>query len=71
MSNAEGRITILPDAQQARFKLYNQKTKNERKNYYENNKDKVNEPEKLKQRARELYKSISDAKKMFEGVENG
>jgi hypothetical protein len=41
------------------------------KNYYENNKDKVNEPEKLKQRARELYKSISDAKKMFEGVENG
>lgn len=41
------------------------------KNFYEENKDKVNEPEKLRQRAREQYKAISDAKKMFEGVENG
>ena len=41
------------------------------KNFYEENKDKVNEPEKLRQRAREQYKAISDAKKAFEGVENG
>ena len=41
------------------------------KNYYENNKDKVNDPENLRQKAREQYKAISDAKKMFEGVENG
>lgn len=41
------------------------------KNYYENNKDKVNVPENLRQKAREQYKAISDAKKMFEGVENG
>ena len=41
------------------------------KNYYEENKDKVNDPELLRKRAREQYKAISDAKKMFEGVENG
>jgi hypothetical protein len=41
------------------------------KNFYEENKDKVNEPEKLRKTAREQYKAISDAKKMFEGVENG
>lgn len=41
------------------------------KNYYEENKDKVNDPENLRQKAREQYKAISDAKKMFEGVENG
>jgi hypothetical protein len=41
------------------------------KNYYENNKDKVNDPENLRTKAREQYKAISDAKKMFEGVENG
>ena len=41
------------------------------KNYYEENKDKVNDPENLRQKAREHYKAISDAKKMFEGVENG
>ena len=41
------------------------------KNFYEENKDKVNEPELLRKRAREQYKAISDAKKMFEGVENG
>jgi hypothetical protein len=41
------------------------------KNYYENNKDKVNDPENLRNKAREQYKAISDAKKMFEGVENG
>ena len=41
------------------------------KNYYENNKDKVNDPENLRKKAREQYKAISDAKKMFEGVENG
>ncbi len=41
------------------------------KNYYEENKDKVNNPENLRQKAREQYKAISDAKKMFEGVENG
>lgn len=41
------------------------------KNFYEENKDKVNEPEKLRQKAREQYKAISDAKKAFEGVENG
>jgi hypothetical protein len=38
------------------------------KNFYEENKDKVNEPEKLRQRAREQYKAISDAKKTFEEV---
>ena len=41
------------------------------KNYYEENKDKVNDPDNLRQKAREQYKAISDAKKMFEGVENG
>ena len=41
------------------------------KNYYEKNKDKVNDPENLRKKAREQYKAISDAKKMFEGVENG
>ena len=41
------------------------------KNYYENNKDKVNDAENLRKKAREHYKAISDAKKMFEGVENG
>lgn len=41
------------------------------KNYYENNKDKVNEPDKLRQRAREQYKAINDAKKAFEEVVNG
>lgn len=41
------------------------------KNYYENNKDKVNDPENLRKKAREQYKAISDAKKMFEGVEDG
>lgn len=39
------------------------------KNFYEENKDKVNEPEKLRQKAREQYKAISDAKKAFEVVE--
>ena len=37
------------------------------KNFYEENKDKVNEPDKLRQRAIEQYKAISDAKKAFEG----
>ena len=37
------------------------------KNYYENNKDKVNEPEKLREKAREHYKAISNAKKAVEG----
>lgn len=37
------------------------------KNYYERNKDKVNDPDKLRQTAREHYKAISDAKKAFEG----
>lgn len=37
------------------------------KNYYENNKDKVNDPELLRQKAREHYKAISDAKKAVEG----
>jgi hypothetical protein len=41
------------------------------KNFYEENKDKVNDPENLRTKAREQYKAISDAKKMFEGVENG
>ena len=41
------------------------------KNYYEKNKDKVNEPDKLRQRAREQYKAINDAKKAFEEVVNG
>jgi hypothetical protein len=41
------------------------------KNYYENNKDKVNDPENLRTKAREQYKAISNAKKIFEGVENG
>ena len=41
------------------------------KNFYEENKDKVNDPDNLRQKAREQYKAISDAKKMFEGVENG
>jgi hypothetical protein len=39
------------------------------KNFYEENKDKVNEPEKLRQRAREQYKTISDAKRALEIVE--
>ena len=38
------------------------------KNYYEENKDKVNDPELLRKRAREQYKAISDAKKAFEEV---
>lgn len=37
------------------------------KNYYENNKDKVNDPDKLRQTAREHYKAISNAKKAIEG----
>ena len=37
------------------------------KNFYENNKDKVNDPDKLRQTAREHYKAISNAKKAFEG----
>ena len=37
------------------------------KNFYEENKDKVNDPDKLRQKAREHYKAISDAKKAFEG----
>lgn len=37
------------------------------KNYFENNKDKVNEPEKLREKAREHYKAISNAKKAVEG----
>ena len=37
------------------------------KNYYENNKDKVNDQELLRTKAREHYKAISDAKKAFEG----
>jgi hypothetical protein len=41
------------------------------KNFYEENKDKVNEPEKLKEKAREQYKAIRDAKKAFEEVVNG
>ena len=41
------------------------------KNFYEENKDKVNDPEKLRKTAREQYKAIRNAKKMFEGVENG
>lgn len=41
------------------------------KNFYEENKDKVNDPEQLKEKAREHYKAIRIAKKMFEGVENG
>lgn len=41
------------------------------KNFYEENKDKVNDPEQLKEKAREHYKAIRNAKKMFEGVENG
>ena len=39
------------------------------KNYYENNKDKVNDPENLRTKAREQYKAISDAKKALEMVE--
>jgi hypothetical protein len=38
------------------------------KNFYEENKDKVNDPELLRIRAREQYKAISDAKKAFEEV---
>jgi hypothetical protein len=38
------------------------------KNYYENNKNKVNDPEQLKEKAREHYKAIRDAKKAFEEV---
>jgi hypothetical protein len=38
------------------------------KNYYEDFKDKVNDPELLRKRAREQYKAISDAKKAFEEV---
>jgi hypothetical protein len=38
------------------------------KNFYEENKDKVNDPELLRKRAREQYKAISDAKKAFEEV---
>jgi hypothetical protein len=41
------------------------------KNFYEENKDKVNDSEQLKEKAREHYKAIRNAKKMFEGVENG
>lgn len=41
------------------------------KNFYEENKDKVNDPDNLRTKAREQYKAISNAKKMFEGVENG
>jgi hypothetical protein len=41
------------------------------KNFYEENKDKVNDPENLRTKAREQYKAISNAKKIFEGVENG
>ena len=37
------------------------------KNFYEENKDKVNDPEKLKEKAREHYKAIRNAKKAFEG----
>lgn len=37
------------------------------KNYYEEFKDQVNEPEKLRQVAREHYKAISNAKKAIEG----
>jgi hypothetical protein len=38
------------------------------KNYYESNKDKVNDPENLKEKAREHYKAIRDARKAFEEV---
>jgi hypothetical protein len=38
------------------------------KNYYENNKDKVNDPENLRNKAREQYKAINDAKKALEEV---
>lgn len=38
------------------------------KNFYEENKDKVNDPEQLKEKAREHYKAIRDAKKAFEEV---
>ena len=38
------------------------------KNFYEENKDKVNDPELLKEKAREHYKAIRDAKKAFEEV---
>lgn len=41
------------------------------KNFYEENKDKVNDTEKLKEKAREQYKAIRDAKKAFEEVVNG
>jgi hypothetical protein len=41
------------------------------KNYYKEFKDQVNEPDKLRQRAREMYKAISDAKKALEGEING
>ena len=37
------------------------------KNYYENNKDKVNEPELLRIKAREHYKAINKAKMVFGG----
>ena len=37
------------------------------KNYYEKNKDKVNDPEQLKEKAREHYKAIRDAKKCLRG----
>ena len=37
------------------------------KNYYENNKDKVNDQDLLRTKVREHYKAISDAKKAFEG----
>lgn len=40
------------------------------KNFYEENKDKVNDSEKLRQTAREHYKAISNAKKVVEGVNN-
>lgn len=38
------------------------------KNFYEENKDKVNDPEQLKEKAREHYKAIRNAKKAFEEV---
>ena len=38
------------------------------KNYYEDFKDKVNDPEQLKEKAREHYKAIRNAKKAFEEV---
>lgn len=37
------------------------------RDFYEANKDKVNDPNKLRTMARDQYKAISDAKKAFEG----